>query len=810
MAFIKKDDLKQLYTESKQEAHIWREDYTSYERLAENGLLDGLDPNLPEVNDGSLAAALFKLPKRIVSSKLRGFAKSIDRDEVWINELANMIWTNKIIPNANSQAPFHRKWKDAVRKSAIYGSVPIVTLFVEKDGKRHADFIVAQPQDITLEPGKVSDYDSDVIFWDIYYTKQQLRTLIEQAQAEQKEAKDNDQDAYNKWDIPAMQAILATQDLEERSSLDTPRQEQTKNVKPKGFHFCVTVQRGVNAPFYLYYKDTDQTIREWSNPDPSGDVPVHFLYCYQDFINPYGIGIVKLAGGTQNVLDYMRQADVLATQLGLRPPINIQGDADSADIESLVYTQDALWFTGNAIVKREELSNGVYNELPNRMTMYKTSLNQLIPVGDTSIGTGAGDPNYSKTPAGVNFQAANLSIDDEDYKDNLFITYEAVARSMINTHFANMEGTDILKLSDEEKEKLYKADPIQFAPFMAKPDPETGKTPDTTNQLEVIWDTVRSKFSFEIDPSTAINATDEAQAANMQALLKEITLQTSYYLSQEGWKFSMGEAYHSLLTKMNVENIDQILTKMTDEEKAEAQKQPFPIIDPPQIRLMGQIPNAAVNQALAQGGVVLDPHSNTMSDQVDLGDIYKDPSTGPATKAAIQQLAGLPPDVVQAPSQNVAATVDKTPKAPSESLNYKDAPEDIKRQIEQQAGLQPSQMTSPVQATVDQKQQQLDQQAQQASASHDLAVSQAQQQPTAKDSKGKTTAKHATPQTTSQSQPSSEEIQANTQAIMQQYGVDENTALAALAAEHQGFPVHDIIATLQHYSQQQGAQNEQG
>lgn len=790
MAFLQKDDLKPLYNDSKTEAHIWREDYTSYERLAENGLLDGLDPNLPEVNDGSLAAALFKLPKRIVSSKLRGFAKSTNRDEAWINELANITWTNEIIPNANSQASFHRKWKDAVRKSAIYGSVPLITLFVEKDGKRHADFIVAQPQDVTLEPGKVSDYDSDVIFWDVYYTKLQLKNLIEQAKTEQKENKD--EDGYNKWDVPAMQAILDSKSLEERSSLDTPRQEQTKNVKPKGFHFCIVFQRGVNAPFYMYHSDTDSTVREWTNPDPTGDLPVHFLYCYQDFINPYGIGIVKLAGGTQNVLDYMRQADVLATQLGLRPPINIQGDADSADIDSLVYAQDALWFTGNAIVKREELANGVYSQLPQRIGMYKTSLNQLIPTGDTSIDAAAGDPNYSKTPQGVKFQAASLSIDDEDYKDNLFITYEAKARSMINTHFANMEGSDILKLSDEEKEKLYKADPVQFEPFMAKPDPTTGKTPDTTNELEIIWDTVRAKFDFLIDPSSAINATDEYQAANIQEVIKQITLQTSYYLGQDGWKFNLGEAYRSLLTKMNLENIDQILTKMTDEEKAEAQKAPFPIVDPPVIRLNGQIPNSAILQTLAQGGIVLDPSTNTMQDQVDLGDIYKDPSTGAAVKAEIQSMAGLKPDV--ALSQPQEAT-QRTAKAPSESLDYKDAPEDIKRQIEAQAGLQPSQMVSPIQSQVDQKQQQLDQNAQQ--AQHSQAMDAQNAQPTDKAK----TAKQPSPQAT---QPSSEEMHANVQAVMQEYGVDENTALAALAAEHQGFPVEDIITTLQKYQSQGG------
>lgn len=768
MAFIEKSDLKQLYSESKTEARIWRLDYPAYERLADNGLMEGLDPNLPEVNDGSLAAALFKLPKRIVSSKLAGFAKSTDRDEAWVNELANLTWKKQIIPNADSQAPFHRKWKDAVRKSAIYGSVPIITLFVKRGNYTGADFIVAQPQDVTLEPGKVSDYDSDVIFWDVYYTKVQLEDMIEQAKEEMKESED---DGYNKWDIPALEAILVSKNTEERSSIDSPLQDNDKK-KPSGYKFCIAFQRGVESPFYMYHASTNKTVREWSNPDPTGDVPIHFLYCYQDFINPYGIGIVKLAGGTQNVLDYMRQADVLATQIGLRPPIAIEGNEDDVDIDSIVYAQDAIWFTGGAKVVRQELANGIYNDLPNRMAMYKTSLNQLIPTGDTSIGTGAGDPNYSKTPAGVNFQASSLSIDDEDFKDNLFITYEAVAKSMINTHFANMEGSDILKLTDEEKLSLYKVDPVQFAPFMAQPDPETGKVPETTNQLEVIWDTVRAKFNFLIDPSTAINATDQSQAANIQELLKTITLPVSYYLGQDGWKFNMGEAYRSLLARMNIENIDQILTKMTDEEKAEAKKAPFPIVDPPQVRLSGQIPNGAMGVALAQAGVTVDPNAGTMQEQVDLGDILKDPNTGPNVKAQIQQMAGLQPDVIQTP--------------------------DTTQQDNGQA--QHQQAMDLISAH--QKQQEIDQASQQQGHNQAMDIVNAAQDPQAQPTKPGQPSKSvpSTQGQQAQTAPAPEEIQANVQAVMQHYHVDEHVALAALAAEHQGLPIEAIIAKLQEHS----------
>jgi len=660
--FLDESEIGKIYNDSKTEAHIWRGDYPAYERLADNGLLEGLDPNLPEVNDGSLSAALFKLPKRIVSSKLSGTVKAIDRDEAWVGELANMVWQKEIIPYANTQAPFTRKWKDAVRKAAIYGSVPLITLFVEKDGRRHSDFIVGQPQDVTLEPGKVSDYDSDVQFWDVYYTKLQLENMIEEAK---KETKDKDSDSYNKWDIEAMQEILAGDNKEERNSLDTPRQQQDKNVRPKGFKFCVVAQKGVNAPFYMYHKETKKTIRKWSNPDPTGDSIIHFLYCYQDFINPYGTGIVKLAGGTQNVLDYMRQADILATQIGIRPPISIEGDADSVDLESIVYTQDALWFTGNAKVVRQELANGVYQQLPERMAMYKTSLNQLIPTGDTSITSGSGDPQYSKTPAGVKFQAASLSIDDEDFKDNLYVTYAAVAKSMINTHFANMEGTDLMKLSDDEKDILMKAG-LEF------PEGEDG---EVSNEVEIVWDTMRATFDFEVDPEQD-KAKDDAD--KLEGLMKVAELTASdpnleQELAMSNKKLNKGELFAEIIS-LTSDN-DKIVTDIGPEEQQEQQQR------------MMQDPNADPSAQMAQ-----------------------------------------------------------------------------------------------------------DQQAQQADEKHQLDIQAKEQDMQMKQEKHAQSLSGGTEGMPSGVDP--EEMQANIEAIMEQYGVDENTAMTALAAEHQGFPSEDVINEL--------------
>lgn len=679
MAFIGKKELKSLYNDSKTEAHIWRESYPAFERLADNDIMEGQDSNLPEVNDGSLSAALFKLPKRIVNKKLSGTIKAIDRDEAWVAELANIIWQNEIIPNANTQAPFIRKWKDAVRKAAIYGSVPLITISVERNGKTYTDFIVGQPQDVTLEPGKVSDYDSDVMFWDVYFTASQWETMIEDAKAE---VKSNNPDSYNKWDIPGMQKIADGDFKEERDSLETPRQQQDKAVRPKGIKCCIAVQKGENAPFYMYHKETDTTVREWSNPDPTGDTNIHFLYCYQDFINPYGTGIVKLAGGTQNLIDYMRQADVLATQLGIRPPVLIEGAEEDVDIDSFVYAQDAMWFSNGIKVERMEMSNQIYRDLPARLSMYQTSLQKFIPMGDTSMsGTDSGDTQQSKTPAGVKLQAANLSIDDEDFKDNLYITYEAVSKSMINTHFANMEGSDLIKLSDDERDILIKAG-------MEFPQNEMG---EMSNQMEVVWDDVRAKFNFTVDPEQdkAKDDADKLEGLTKVAELISADPTLDQDLMAAGKKLNKGELFAEIiqLTSSN----DKIITDI-DPEEAAAQ---------------------AENQ---QSSV--------------------DPATG-------QSVA---PDLLQ-----------------QQQLQQNDE----KHQLDMQGKQQDMELKS--------------QKAQQAT------------QPT----------QPGQPMETGQ--PTAEEMQTNIEAVMQEYGVDENTALAALAAEAQGFPPEDVIAHLQSLSQPQVA-----
>lgn len=559
MAFFLQEELKELYTQAKDESYEWRRDYPEYERLADNGLIDDLDESLPEINDGTLSAALFKLPKRIVNSDLVGRFKSLDADEAWITELANIYWENKIVPNANYKASWSRKWKDAVRKAAIYGSQPIISLLVD-DGKggTKADIDIPYAQDVRLEPGKVSDQDSDAIFWDVYYSEKQVRDLIEQAEAETKE---DTSDGYNKWDVEALKEILKNnQTNEERDANEDHEDKEDRSVTKGGVKFCVVFQRGVGAPFYMYHHSSNKVVREWENPDPTGDIPVKYLYCYQDFNNPYGIGICKLGGGTQNVLDELRRLHVLATQIGIRPPFTIEGNEDEVDFDSLIYAQEQPWIVGNAKVTEKNLANGMYQQLASTVSMYKTSLMDLLPMGDTSISASdAGNPNYSKTPAGVKFQAAQLSIDDEDFKDNLYQTYEAVAENLINITFANMQGNDIMRLSDDEMRILASAG-------LEVPTDENGEI--LTNELDILWDEVRSTFTFEMDADEDKNKANEEKITSMTQALELRASDPNFdaAMQMSGYKFNIGEAYATLM-KMITRN-DKIVEEISAEEKA--------------------------------------------------------------------------------------------------------------------------------------------------------------------------------------------------------------------------------------------------
>lgn len=615
MQYLEPDELASTYQSAQTAARRSWLKYDEYERLANNEVRTDLPSNMPRVNDGSLAATLRKVPKRLMAKPMSGKIKATDRDEDWVAKLATIVLEEIIIPNANTDAPFLSKWQTALKNALIYGAQPVYTFFTQHGTYTGADMSVPYIKNVYLEPGKISDMASDFIFMDSYYTKLQAKRLVDKAKADLKEGKElNDKPDPNEdevpeymiWDPAKLQAWYDAGPSGKDAQSMTRKEREGINANDKGYYKLVTCfNRGYEAPFYTFAPSiSSDVVGTQKNTNPTGDIPIIYLYADEDLINPYGTGMVQLAGATQNVLDNLTQTDVLATQIGNQPPIDIAGDRSGTNLKSMVYSPNAFWFTGNAKVTPILAVNpNMYNAMPGRFSLYRSQLQFQTGTMDNTIPAEDGSTGMSKTPAGVHANQANMDADDSFILQRVGDAYGRAIKSMINIHMNNMEGSELLKLEGSQIELMATTELV--------PTDENGEP--LTNAIEVVWDNVRGSFDFIVDPQSSLKVNDSEQAERLHEAIASITPAVSYYMSQDGYRFNLGEAYHSLLTTMKLENLDKIITKMTSEEKQQAQNAPFPIIDPPQLRYaLADLPPEAIPAALANAGINFDASHMSM------------------------------------------------------------------------------------------------------------------------------------------------------------------------------------------------------
>jgi len=117
MIHLKKEELHDSYFEAEKRANDWYTPFDEYERIANNKLSKRLGKNMPRVNDGSLAASLLETPMLVLPSMQPGKFISQGQKKPWLNEIANIIWRDKIVPNANTQATFFDKEQIALYRA---------------------------------------------------------------------------------------------------------------------------------------------------------------------------------------------------------------------------------------------------------------------------------------------------------------------------------------------------------------------------------------------------------------------------------------------------------------------------------------------------------------------------------------------------------------------------------------------------------------------------------------------------------------------------------------------------------------------
>lgn len=586
--YISKEDLNSTYAEAERVAKDWYAPFDEYERLAANKLSKTLGKNMPRVNDGSLAASLLETPMQVLPAMQVGRFKARNHTEAWINEIANIIWRTKIVPNANTQASFFDKEQISLYRALKYGAQPRYNFFVSTPNYTGSDWSLPYIRNVKLEPGKFSIDDCDYVFLDVYYTKLQLKKIIEDVKKENKLAKKEGRPADTSWDIDALKKLadmaLTSKEMEEQNI-----NEREKQVYASGIKTTICFNRGVEAPFYMFSKHLPEgeCLRTWKNPDPNGDLPITMQYCYENLESPYGIGRVELAGPTQNVLDYMTQAHVLATQIGIQPPKKIRGSTEGMALNTIVHQPDARWMVGQGDVDVVQTTNSVYTQFPNTFGLYKSQLQTLQGRTDGSVSATSGNPTFSKTSAGVAMQQERTNAQDNYLRNKADVASAKMAEKMMNVHMANMQGVDILEIAEEDYERLMKAGYFDEDPNTPAP---------SISEIEINYDDLRDTFTFEFD------SRPEADDEEKNRWLELIDIATSNpnlipAMQASGYEFNIGEAFKRVISASGANEWEKVLVKIDPEQMAQTD----PATGMP-VEQMGELP-----QEMLQGQPELSP-----------------------------------------------------------------------------------------------------------------------------------------------------------------------------------------------------------
>lgn len=526
--YLEPSELKDAFTADEKEMKSLWKSFDEYERLAAGKIRTQIPPNFPRVNDNSLMSFLQEMPMRVLAQLQTGSVKAINRNEAWVSELATIIWTNKIVPNANMQAPFLNKEQIALYRAAVYGSCPMFALFSVRDGYTGADFMIPYIRDVVWESKKYSDLDSDRVWLTSYYSENQIKDMLK-----------------NKaWDAKVLQKVLDA-GAEERQNKN--RSERDSSVATGGYPIITCFQKGYLAPVYSIAPLAEYKVaRKTVNRNPLGDLPIANLYCYETLETLLGRGLVEMAGPTQNVLDFITQAHMFATQIGLQPPVSIRGRTETMVESSIVYAANKKWRLGEAVVEPVSMTTQVYTQMPQVYGLYKTQLMNILGYNDTTVSSSAGNPSYSKTPAGIQQGQQRTSAHDNYYRKRCDEAFGRLAKIMLNLHMANMEGQDVIKLYEKDITHLRNAGV---------------NIPADDNELEIEWNDLRATFDFYVDENSSKVQDDEETVAKLSEVINAYANnpRLMQMMEQAGFKFNIGEAEKQRITLLGIPNSENIV-----------------------------------------------------------------------------------------------------------------------------------------------------------------------------------------------------------------------------------------------------------
>lgn len=669
--YLTEENVVETFRNSRQYTEGLTDKFFEYERIARNLPHASIPKEYPKTTDGTTASIIRKTPHRVIAQLPTGTIKSDTND--WLSIVASFIYTHKIIPNANEGYGLLQKCWSVVERFLTFGFCPTYTPFVEHGGYFCSDLRLPYWGDIFLQPGKVSDQDSNYIFMRSWWQTKDIEALID---SQSKLSKSTEKT----WNVDVLNQIkefVSTKDEKAK----TPA-EREKNIDTKGGVELITgFQRGVQSKFFTFHVGSGLIARTKINKDPRGELPVSFAYGDIDGFNPFGRGVIELVGSLQNLMDGEMQMYQYNRALQLNPPLIKRGGFSKNKIKFAPNTIIDVGSDPNADVKPLLVDSTALANFPNNYGLMKSQLINLLASPDTSISSDVGNPGFSKTPQGVQQTQANISVDDNYVRKQFETWFERWSETAVNLYFAERTGVEELQLDDESAEALRALD--SFDQSLLSDD----------NNIRIDYSTATEQLKFEVNASSSQMKNDPAQQQIASNLL-ELVMKYPMLNSNFGGAIEVDELARKIVTASAIEDPETIAPEPTKEQKQakqEAKNKPnsfSPMFDKPSLKLdYNELPPSGQIQMAALSGIqltmedvlqgpVLDPNARSASVEPVIDPQMLVPGGGGA-----QQVQSPDSQVFGQPSPPAQSQAPQQPQVPT---NIHPADQQIIQQLQQQ------------------------------------------------------------------------------------------------------------------------------
>jgi hypothetical protein len=573
--YIDTSTIFDAFNDSKKYMRPLFEPIQEFERIARNQPYPGIPSEYPKVTDGTTAAVIQKTPRRIIQQLPTG---KVESDDDLQSIIANYIYTHEILPNANSQFSLLQKCWTTVGKGLTAGAQPGFVPFLNRGEYFGTDITLPYIKDVFLEPGKVSDIDSNFIFMRAWYQPRDIKAIIARENKLTSNAKDRKEEYQSGWNLAALAEIQDS--ISQKDDLSTTPTEKDKNNRTGGIEIIHCFQRGIKGTFLSIHVPTKTVVRTKTNKDPRGELPLHYFYADTDGSNPLGRGYVELVGAMQNLMDSEVQMYQFNRALMLNPPMIKRGDWNDAMAKLLPNVIIDIGDGPNNSFEPVKLDSGALNNFSNNYSLMQSQLYMLLSAPNANISAESGSQTFSKTQAGVQQQTANLNIDDNFIRKQFETWFGRVSETMINLYFAERTGTKTFSVDNETANKLRKLDSGLVGP---------------NNQVKIDFSTETTKLKFTVDASTS-NLKDNQDQVEKATNLLELAMKYPQLDSKNGGPIDTTELSDRIVINSGIEDPEKVVIKQKDENGQPVQQQQ-PQLGPQDV---AQIATQVTQQALQQ------------------------------------------------------------------------------------------------------------------------------------------------------------------------------------------------------------------